>query len=356
MLSSMRAVIVLSCFVIAGCSGSIDGPTEPTLAVDDDAGGADAPEDVASETSVDGCDGRVDGTYCGAKVGGEGKSLVTCAGGSIAKSETCADGCYARTADGHDDVCGSDAVDPCFNDPDGDYCGATIGGDATKLYHCKGKRSATVDTCPDGCADLAGATDKCSSDMVDPCFNDGDGAYCGDVIGGPAGKVYHCKDKKTDSIEDCPDGCQKNPPGVPDTCAGALSCSNVQWWNVALTYGPYMSYGWWDTDLAVSHDTPVILRHASKLDKHGVYGWGYMPEFTDQVTGKRFRYLHLRPQAGKMLATEVGKIYPAGYVVGFSGGDTADTGMPTYSTGAHLCVQTLDAYRDCFPAGKDPCK
>ncbi|MGZ3421410.1 MAG: hypothetical protein ACXVEE_26275 [Polyangiales bacterium] len=354
MVPAAAALIAFACALCA-CSGAIGGtdPAAEDAATNDD--GIATTDDAASENG-DGCSGRPDGTYCGAKIAVDAQSLVTCASGVIAKSETCADGCYARTADGHDDVCGSDAVDPCFNDPDGEYCGATIGGDATKLYHCKDKRSAKVDTCPDGCADLAGATDQCNSDAVDPCFNDGDGAYCGDVIGGPAGKVYHCKDKKTASIEDCSDGCQKNPPGVPDTCAGVISCSNVQWWNVALTYGPYMSYGWWDTDLAVSHDTPVILRHASKLDKHGIYGWGFMPEFTDQVTGKRFRYLHLRPQADKMLATEDGKIYPAGFVVGFSGGDTADTGKPTYSTGAHLCVQTLDPYRDCFPTGKDACK
>jgi hypothetical protein len=115
-----------------------------------------------------------------------------------------------------------------------------------------------------------------------------------------------------------------------------------------------MSYGWWDTDIGVPGSSRVQLRHRSRLDKTGVYGWGYMPEFTDLVTGKRFRYLHLRPSA--QWATEVGKVYPAGYIVGLSGGDTYDTGLPKYSTGAHLCVQTLDTYRSCFPAGWDPCK
>jgi hypothetical protein len=79
-----------------------------------------------------------------------------------------------------------------------------------------------------------------------------------------------------------------------------------------------------------------------------------MPEFVDLVTGEKFRFLHLRPQ--KQLATSVGQIYPAGFVVGYSGGDTADTGLPTYSTGAHLCVQTLVGYRTAFPTGKDPCQ
>ncbi len=39
-----------------------------------------------------------------------------------------------------------------------------------------------------------------------------------------------------------------------------------------------------------------------------------------------------------------------------SGGNTADTGYPTYSTGAHLCVQTQVAYRTAFPMGTDACR
>ncbi len=111
--------------------------------------------------------------------------------------------------------------------------------------------------------------------------------------------------------------------------------------------------GWNDTDLAVSASTPVQLRHRSVLTGTGVYGWGYMPEFTDSVTGIAFTLLHLRPQF--QYATEVGREYPAGFIVGISGGDTADTGLGEYSTGAHLCVQTLVAYRDAFPTGDDPC-
>ena len=62
----------------------------------------------------------------------------------------------------------------------------------------------------------------------------------------------------------------------------------------------------------------------------------------------------LRPQ--KQLATNVGEVYPAGTIVGYSGGDTADTGLGQYSTGSHLCVQTLGACRSAFPTGKDPCE
>lgn len=182
------------------------------------------------------------------------------------------------------------------------------------------------------------------------------GTYCGqNGMPGSKDALYTCgKMGEAPSAKICAKGCSAQPNPFPDFCVGVLSCASLQWWNTALTYGPYMSYGWWDTDLAVSHDTPVQLRHDSKLYKTGVYGWGYMPEFVDQVTGEKFRFLHLRPQ--KQLATNVGQVYPAGTIVGYSGGDTADTGLGTYSTGAHLCVQTLSAYRTVFPAGKDPCE
>ncbi len=182
------------------------------------------------------------------------------------------------------------------------------------------------------------------------------GWYCGsDGILGSKSVLYTCTTQgSAPAASACNLGCSVEPAGTPDFCIGVLSCSNEQWWNTALTYGPYQSYGWWDTDLAVSHDTPVVVRHDSKLYKYGVYAWGYMPEFVDLVTGEKFRFLHLRPQ--HQLATNVGQVYAKGTVVGYSGGDTADTGYPTYSSGAHLCVQTIDAYRTCFPTGKDSCQ
>jgi hypothetical protein len=183
-----------------------------------------------------------------------------------------------------------------------------------------------------------------------------DGTYCGsNGMPGSSAVLYSCAMPGiSPAVTVCGKGCNAQPPGTPDYCNGVLLCSHLQWWNSALTYGPYMSYGWWDTDLNVTHDTPVQLRHDSKLYKYGVYGWGYMPEFIDQVTNEKFRFLHLRPQ--HQLATNVGQVYAAGTIVGYSGGDTADTGYPTYSTGQHLCVQTLDAYRTCFPTGNDPCQ
>lgn len=136
------------------------------------------------------------------------------------------------------------------------------------------------------------------------------------------------------------------------------SCRSIQWWNggYSITSNRKESYGWWDTDLAVRSSTPVQLRHASKLIAYGVYGWGYMPTFVDQVTGHEFRFLHLRPQHKWM--TRIGHVYPAGSLVGVSGGDTWDTGGAGrgYSTGPHLCVQTIVGFRGAFPQGTDRCQ
>ncbi len=161
------------------------------------------------------------------------------------------------------------------------------------------------------------------------CGGDGCGGSCGSCSEGWSCDGAHCQ-----------------PPDRP-------VCGLLQWWNSYITY-EHISSGWHDTDLGVRSGTQVQLRHTSRLERTGVYGWGYMPEFTDLATGARFRLLHLRPQ--NQWATDVGRVYPAGYVVGLSGGDTRDTGYPTWSTGQHLCVQTLWTWRAAFPRGDDACR
>ena len=80
-----------------------------------------------------------------------------------------------------------------------------------------------------------------------------------------------------------------------DVQASQVQCRDLQWWNSAFTY-VHLVGGWWDTDLAVSGSTAIQLRHPSKLIAENVYGWGWMPTFVDTVTGREFRFLHLRPQ------------------------------------------------------------
>ncbi len=131
---------------------------------------------------------------------------------------------------------------------------------------------------------------------------------------------------------------------------GALTIESLlAWWHSRITWDHWTSLGWDDTDLAVSSSTAIQLRHASKLVAYGTYAWGYMPTFVDTVTGHKFKFLHLRPQHER--ATRIGHVYPAGYIVGYSGGDTWDTGGAGrgYSTGPHLCVQTLVGFRKAFP-------
>lgn len=159
------------------------------------------------------------------------------------------------------------------------------------------------------------------------CGGDGCGGSCGSCNGGTVCDGAYC-------LED----------------NGA--CGRLQWWNSGLSDSRDKG-AWWDTDLYVSGSTPVQLRHAAQLIAWGIYGWGYMPTFIDHDTGQVFRFLHLRPQ--DLWATDVGRTYPGGFIVGLSGGDTWDTGLPTYSTGAHLCVQTHALYRDVFPEGWDSC-
>ena len=140
-----------------------------------------------------------------------------------------------------------------------------------------------------------------------------------------------------------------------DLTSAAASCGAVQWWTSNFTYVHKVG-GWWDTDLAVGPSNRVQLRHPSKLIARGVYGWGFMPTFVDQVTGHEFRFLHLRPQ--HQYTRQIGHVYPAGTIVGLSGGDTWDTGGAGrgYSTGPHLCVQTLVTFRGAFPYGRDRCQ
>lgn len=161
----------------------------------------------------------------------------------------------------------------------------------------------------------------------------------------PGAHHHRCGDGGCPGGWDC-DGAHCQAPDRP-------VCYAQQRWNTYLTYA-HISGAWYDTDVGIRAGTPVQLRHTSWLDRTGIYGWGYMPEFTDLATGYRFRLLHLRPQ--HPWATDVGHVCPAGYIVDLSGDDTHDADMLTYSTGQHLCIQTLRSYREAFPSGVDACR
>ena len=327
-----------------------------------------------------------DGEWCGSalSVASQPNTLFHCQGGKTIGATPCATTCHVTTGNDSDYCDTATQADPCAGATSGDgpYCGGTLNppGDAGTLFTCKGKKTAGKQVCANGChVSPPGQADYCNgAPSTDPCSgaSSGDGAYCGGALpGGNAGTLYQCAGGKTAGSQVCSSGCHSSPAGQADYCesggtggaggqgpgGGTVDCNAKQWWNAAITYGPYQDYNpgsgvtyWWDTDLAVSASSPVQLRHDSKLVAEGVHPWGWQPTFVDQVTGKTFQFLHLRPQ--NKYATQIGKVYPSGTIVGLSGGDTTDTGYPKYSSGAHLCVQTPDTWESSFPKGVEPCK
>ena len=321
----------------AGCMGE---PVE--LPPDDD---AEAPADVAPEDVAEDAAARPD---------------VAREAAADAAPDVAADVAADVVADVARDVVADVAREAALADVAPDAPPRCVGSASgqSDVWACTGDRASRQ-----RCIGGAVQTERCAYG----CTATAGGAVCGcGSMSGftvwnclASGNLGRCRGGAWEEQSCMGNGCSARPTGVDDVCngppppPGSLSCSNLQWWNSSLTYA-HVSSGWNDTDLAVAANTRVQLRHNARLDRTGVYGWGYMPEFTDSVTGLRFRFLHLRPQ--NQYATEVGRVYPAGFVVGLSGGDTADTGLPTYSTGAHLCVQTLVAYRAAFPTGRDACR
>lgn len=288
-----------------------------------------------------------DGLYCGQTVGDDATTLYNCSGGVLTTSAKCVGACQVKPP-GQSDTCGAC---PAGN---GLYCGSGISMDPSTLYHCNGGVLTVAQACPSPChVNPPGQADTCGS-----CPS-GNGAYCGATLGMDPNKLYDCNNGNLTVTQACPSTCHVSPPGQSDYCTGngQLSCSSLQWWNKALTYGPYQLQNggqtWWDTDLAVGAGTPIQLRHDSKLVQAPVQAWGWQPRFLDMATGDTFQLLHMRPQA--QYTTAVGTVYPAGTIVGLSGGNTGDTGYPTYSTGSHLCVETLATWQSAFPPGNDAC-
>jgi hypothetical protein len=133
-----------------------------------------------------------------------------CGGGAVVSSQSCAEGCK-------NGQCLSDAVEPCFNDPDGWYCGGSIGGDPAFRYRCEGKVTAEKQSCPEGCEG-----GNCKSAPQASCAGKVNGYWCGETENtGVPGHLYLCKDGQVASDQVCPEGCQMMPFGTPDQCKAA---------------------------------------------------------------------------------------------------------------------------------------
>lgn len=288
------------------------------------------------------------GAYCGATVSADTSTLYDCVSGRLSVSEHCATGCMVNPPG---------VADACMPCPSGNglYCGVTLGADASTIYDCTNGVITPSQSCFGACVvNPPGIPDSCNA-----CPS-GNGLYCGSEVGADPNTLYDCSSGALTVSASCASTCHVSPPGIADYCEGTgmASCGAIQWWNRSITYGPYLLRNgcctWWDTDLNVAAGTPIQLRHDSRLEQHPVEAWGWQPRFTDLVTGELFQFLHMQP--GAQYTRSDGATYLAGTVVGLSGGNTSDTGYPTYSTGSHLCVETIAPWTAAFPPGTDACR
>lgn len=170
--------------------------------------------------------------------------------------------------------------------------------------------------------------------------------------------------------------CVGMPSGVDDVCPSDPTLGNastycpggacVHWWNCNITYQYQYTSGNWDTDFHMPDGTPIALPHRSQLSAIYTAGSGFQPEFVDLDTSvwMHFNHLHLNSEFGgddgalgpvQLVSltdpAHPDHIYPAGWVVGFSGGGTTRTGYlgtdssgnvcsGGHSTAAHFCAVT----------------
>ncbi len=329
----------------------------------EDCAGACIPGNTATDavcgTAPSVCTGSASGSSPVWTCTADHRSRQRCVSGAT-QTEACGNSCV-ENAVGADDVCAT-APSGCAGSASGTSSIWTCAADLRSRQRCVSGATQT-EACPSGCTTRPLGTDDVCASGSTGCAGSASGTTAIWTCTSDGRARQRCVSSSIQT-EACMYGCTAMPTGVDDVCtampapggSGSPSCALPQWWNLPYSWSPgYYSvrYGV-DSDLRMTAGTGVQLRHASRLLAEGVYGWGWMPEFQDTVTGHRFRFLHLQPS--RRLTTSIGTTYPAGTLVGYSGGNTADTGYPTYSTGAHLCVQTQVAYRTAFPMGTDACR
>ncbi|MHB1844206.1 MAG: hypothetical protein ACYCWW_05145 [Deltaproteobacteria bacterium] len=155
--------------------------------------------------------------------------------------------------------------------------------------------------------------------------------------------------------------------GPPEGPERTDPCEAARWWLLPHTVPESQELNTtagvttrFDDDLELPAGTPVQLRGSAQLLAQATYPWGWQPTFVDLGTGHVFRLLHLRPEDAR--TTEPGALYPAGTIVGRSGGDTWETGFMRRacagricSNGAHLCVQGDAPFSELFPPDGSSC-
>ena len=97
------------------------------------------------------------------------------------------------------------------------YCGSSsLGQNTDYLYKCSSGDYKLSKKCDYGCQkNPPGKDDSCKS----PKCPSGNGLYCGSSsLGQNTNYLYQCKDGSYTLSQQCSNGCQKNSPGVNDTC------------------------------------------------------------------------------------------------------------------------------------------
>jgi len=158
------------------------------------------------------------GPYC------NGNTLVTCASDKTTViSQTCASGCQVNPP-GTPDSCATTNANFCQTvtwGGAGQYC------NGSSLVTCSASKQVTGQiACSNGCqVNPSGTADACvGTNYCETVSWGGAGPYCnGNEL------VYCSGDKKVVANVSCAQGCQTNPPGIPDSCANSDPCQIIDW-------------------------------------------------------------------------------------------------------------------------------
>ncbi|GMV40930.1 MAG: hypothetical protein AMXMBFR64_26460 [Myxococcales bacterium] len=100
------------------------------------------------------------------------------------------------------------------------YCG-TPPQDTAALYYCANGSYTLQSACTGGCQqNPPGTPDSCAGETPKTCPS-GDGFYCGASVGLDPQTLYACKGGSFATAQVCPSGCQTMPAGQNDQCQGA---------------------------------------------------------------------------------------------------------------------------------------
>ncbi len=295
---------------------------------------------VGSQTCASGCQSNPPGTddacksggggFCTGKASGkwcDGSKLVTCSGGAVVGSQACASGCQSNPP-GTDDACKSGGGGFCTGKASGKWC------DGGKLVTCSGGKVVGSQTCASGCqSNPPGTDDACKSGGGGFCTGKASGLWC------EGSKLVTCSGGAVVGSQDCAQGCQSNPPGVPDACkaggggsgSGLVLCAPFKP-SKAVTCGFGCYSGHKGSDYAAGQGTPVYAPMGGQavLVKKTVPGQTCSPDFGNFVKIKNGDWEVILAHMGQDIPVNqgqtvkagdpVGKVSNSGYTLAYKGG------------------------------------